>query len=51
VVTVTTTTGAEQVSGTSPDLREGTLIIADGNGDNVALYAPGVWQKAIVVPS
>lgn len=41
----------ESVDGADFDIEAGHLIVVDGNGDNVAAFAPGSWQSAVVVPS
>jgi hypothetical protein len=42
VVTVTTATGTEQVNGTDWTIsKTGYLTVVDGNGGDVASYAPG----------
>jgi hypothetical protein len=50
-VTVTTTTGTEQVGGTNFDIADNNLIVTDDAGVSIAAFAPGVWQSAVVVPS
>ncbi len=52
MVTVTTTTGTEQVAGGSDfDIDAAHLIVTDAAGAYLAGFAPGVWQAAVVVPS
>jgi hypothetical protein len=51
MITVTTTTGTEQVAGTDLDVDQGILTVVDDSGTTLAMFAPGVWQSAIVVPS
>ena len=51
MVTVTTTTGTQQVGGTNFDVDAGILIVTDDAGTSLAAFAPGVWQSAVVAAS
>jgi hypothetical protein len=52
LITVTTTTGAEQDHrGFQFGVDQGILIVADDVGTTLAVFAPGVWLSAAVVPS
>jgi len=51
LITVTTTTGTQQVAGTDLDVAAGILIVTDDSGDSLAAFASGIWQSAVVVPS
>lgn len=48
MITVTTTTGSQQVSGTTFDVDQGILTVTDDSGTDLAVFAPGVWQTAVV---
>lgn len=48
LITVTTTTGSQQVSGTTFDVDQGILTVTDDSGTDLAVFAPGVWQTAVV---
>jgi len=48
MVTVTTTTGTVRIAGTILEIDEGVLTVADDTGVAVAVFAPGVWQSAVV---
>jgi hypothetical protein len=51
MVTVTTTAGTEQVTGLIGGIDAGHLLITDDTGNDVAVFAPGVWLSAAVEPS
>ena len=51
MITITTTTGSEQVDGTNLDVDQLVLTVTDDSGTSLAVFAPGVWQSASVVPS
>lgn len=51
MVTVTTTAGPQQVAGTNFGVDQGILTVTDDSGTSLAVFAPGIWQSAAVVPS
>ena len=50
-VTVTTSSGPVQVSGTDWYENDGILTVVDDSGADVATFAAGDWTSAAVVPS
>lgn len=48
MITVTTTGGTQQVGGTNFDVDQGILTVTDNTGTGIAVFAPGVWQSALV---
>jgi hypothetical protein len=48
LITVTTTTGSEQITASTFGFQQGTLILFDANGNNVAAFASGIWQSVVV---
>ena len=51
MVNVATTAGLQQVDGTSFDVVDGILAVTDDSGTSLAMFAPGVWQSAVMVPA
>lgn len=51
MVTVTTTSGPQQVPGDDWSVIEGALTVLDATGNGVALFAAGIWQSVEVIPS
>jgi len=47
MITVTTTTGIQQVDGSTFDVASGILTITDDDGTGVAVFAPGIWESAM----
>lgn len=46
MLTVTTAAGSQSVNGTNWGIDAGGyLTIVDGSDNNIASYAPGVWQS------
>lgn len=40
----------EAIEGSTLTLDEGSLVVLDSNGSDVAIYAPGAWLSARFVP-
>lgn len=49
MITVTTSSGSQQVGGTDWSVEAGILTVMDDAGTGLAVFAPGVWQSAAVV--